>query len=318
MIYTRITNKLISENVVNILNNNRSRLNELNEQIATGKKVSRPSDNPTGAISILSTNSSMNKIETYKKNIDNASSEIDATDRATLSLIDSLHRAKELTVQAANATSGTSELNSINAEIKQLTEQIKDIANTQFGDKYIFGGLVTETAPFIKAGTDGSEIQFVGTRSTANYQREVEIGEGIKINLNLAGDDIFGEYYTDNSTIPATIVSSGIIGTLKELSIELETDPPNYENIRSKITDLDTSLTKTLDAQAKVGGILTRLDMTKSKLEDDNITLTKFKSTIEDIDLPQAISDLRFQQTSLEASLSISSKVMQTSLLNYM
>ncbi|MEI7474577.1 MAG: flagellar hook-associated protein FlgL [bacterium] len=318
MIYPRVTNKLISENVVDILNTNRSKLNQLNEQIATGKKISKASDNPTGAVSILTTNTSMNKIESYKKNIDSASSEMDATDRATLSLIDSIHRARDLTLQAADASSGPSELASINDEIKQLTEQVKDIANTQFGNKYIFGGLVTSSAPFLKAGDNGDEVKYVGTDSTQNYQRQVEIGENIKVDLNVAGDNIFGQYYTDKTTDPATTVSSGIIGTLKELSKELETTPANYDNIRSKLNGLDASLSKTLNVQATVGGMMSRLDMTKNKLEEDNVTLTKFKSNIEDLDLPKAISDLKFQQDSLQASLSISAKVMQASLLQYL
>lgn len=325
MIYPRVTNKLISENVVSTLNNQRSKLNELNQQIATGKTISKPSDNPTGAINILSTNTSLNKIDTYKKNIDAASSEVDATGRATLSLSDVLQRVKELTIKAADATSGSSELTSINDELKQIIEQVKDVANSQFGNKYIFGGLETETAPFIKTGTNGDEIKYIGTPSSGSYQRETEIGENLKINVNISGDNIFGEYYTDTST--NKVVSSGIIGTLKELSLEIEPPivppattaaPADHNKIREKLAGIDDSLQQVLSSQASVGGLSSRLEMTKNKLEEDAVTLTKFKSTVEDLDLPKAISDLSFQQTALQTSLSISAKVMQTSLLQYL
>jgi flagellar hook-associated protein 3 FlgL len=327
MIYPRVTNKLISENVVSTLNGQRSKLNELNQQIATGKMISKPSDNPTGAINILSTNTSLNKIDTYKKNIEAASSEVDATGRATLSLSDVLQRVKELTIKAADATSGSSELTSINDELKQIIEQVKDVANSQFGNKYIFGGLETETAPYVKTGTNGDEVKYIGTPSSGPYQRETEIGENLKINVNISGDNIFGEYYTDTSKTPATVVSSGIIGTLKELSLELEPPivspaktavPADHNKIREKLTNIDDSLQQVLSSQASVGGLSSRLEMTKNKLEEDAITLTKFKSTVEDIDLPKAISDLSFQQTALQTSLSVSAKVMQTSLLQYL
>lgn len=327
MIYPRITNKLISENVVSTLNNQRSKLNELNQQISTGKTISKASDNPTGAINILSTNTSLSKIETYTKNINGAISEVDASDRSILSLNDTIQRVKELALKAADATSGPSELTSINDELKQIIEQVKDIGNTQFGNKYIFGGLVTETAPFTKAGTNGDEIKYAGTPSSSNYGREVEIGENIKINVNIAGDKIFGEHYTDNSTTPATTVSSGIIGILKKLSLELEPPivppatvavPADHDKIREKLTGIDNSLQNILSSQATIGGLSSRLDMTKNKLEEDTITLTKFKSTVEDIDLPSAISKLSFQQDSLQTSLRISSKVMQSSLLQYL
>src|SRR3989339_1542862 len=133
MVFTRITNKVMSDNIIQNLLINRSKLNELHEQISSGKLITKPSQDPTSAMDILSDQTSLFKIDNYIKNIDNAMSELEVTDKALLSTVDVVHRARELTVKAANMTNGSTELSSINYEVEQLLKQVKDLANTKFG-----------------------------------------------------------------------------------------------------------------------------------------------------------------------------------------
>ncbi|MDD3014306.1 MAG: flagellar hook-associated protein FlgL, partial [Candidatus Gastranaerophilales bacterium] len=164
MTYMRITTKLLNDNIINNLLVNRSKLNDLQEQLSTGKRVSKPSDDPNAAINILSAKLSTDQAERYITNIENASSELDITDQSILSTVDVVQRAKELAVKASNATNGSTELSAIKSEIDQLIEQVKDAANTKFGSKYIFGGCVTEIPPYSEA-TNG-DITYNGTLST--------------------------------------------------------------------------------------------------------------------------------------------------------
>lgn len=320
MLYTRITNKLMNDNIINNMLVNRSRLNDLQEQITSGKRVRRPSDDPSDAMTALVSRTSINQIDRYIKNINNAQSELDITDKSLQSAVDIVHRASELAVEASNATTGASELTSINDEIKQLMNQARDIANTKYGNKFIFGGLVTEGSAF---QTSDYGIEYTGTPSTTTYQREVEIGENTTLALNLPGDQIFGEYYSKPAASPpATALDvekkSGLLGTLGTLSEELTASPTDYTKIRGKIDELQGNLTTLLDNQAITGGALSRLDMTKGKLEEDQFTFTTTRSNAEDVDMAKTITDLKFQETALEASLQVSAKVIQPSLLNFL
>ncbi|OGH99418.1 MAG: flagellar hook-associated protein 3 [Candidatus Melainabacteria bacterium GWF2_32_7] len=316
MILTRVTNKSMSNIIINNLLTNRSKLYELQEQISSGKLVTKPSQNPANAMSILSDKSSLSQMENYIKNIEQVQSELEITDRSILSAVDVVHRARELTVQASNMSSGSNELSAINFEVEQLMNQVKDLGNTKYGSKYIFGGRVTEDAPFQEVGTN--QIQYMGTLSTGNYQREAEIVQGVKVPLNLAGDAVFGQYYESAPGPPPVMTGSGLIQTLATLSQELQTSPPNHDNIRSKIGDFENNLKTLLDSQAQIGGTISRLEMTKSKIEEDVISYTKRKSKLEDIDLAKSISNVQFQETALQASLSVGSKVIQNSLLDYL
>ncbi|MDD3149721.1 MAG: flagellar hook-associated protein FlgL [Candidatus Gastranaerophilales bacterium] len=331
MVYTRITNASMSQNILQNLYTNRSSLLELQEQISSGKKITSPSDDASAAMGILSLNKNINENKTYLNNIDLALSELDTTESTIKSSIEVINRAKELTLTASNGTSGENELSAIKIEIEQLIGTLSDLGNTKFGNKYIFSGLNTENATFSATGDDNNEITYNGTpySSSTDYQRKVEISDGITVTINLAGDDIFGSYTTETpagvdgegNPTPAVMEGSGIFGTLCALRDELDTaissGEINYDAIREKIDGLDDGLNDLLNAQAKVGGIYSRLEMTQNKYEDDAINLKKYRSGLEDVDLASAISDMQFQQTALEASLQIGSMVMQTSLLNY-
>jgi flagellar hook-associated protein 3 FlgL len=301
---------------------NRSVLNDLQEQISSGKKVSKPSDDASATVDILSSNVSLNKIEMYSGNIATAQSELDVTDGAFSNLTDVIQRAKELALKASNATTGADELNAIDLEIEQIIQNVKDIGNTKFGDKYIFAGLNTSTPPF-QVPTDASgnpisdEIRYDGSAysATGESDRKTEISDGVMVGVNFTGDNVIGYHYTDAT---GTLQSSGVLGTLIDLSTALKASPPDYANIRLTLDGLDTGLNTVLNSQANVGGIYNRLEMTKNKLDEDKITITKFKSNAEDIDLVQSISDMNFMQTTLEASLKIGARVIQPSLLNYL
>lgn len=323
MNYTRITSRLMNDNIIRNLMTNRSQLNQTQEQIASGKRVTTPSDDPTATIGILNSKTSLSKIENYLNNTNMADSELEITDKAILSTVEIVHRVKELTVKAANVTTGKDELTAINGELEQLIQQVKDTANTKFGNKYVFGGVKTEVEPF---SNYSNGIKYNGTPETGDYKRLMEIGDNITIPMNISGDQLFGECYQDinadnslkyDAAGNPVMVGNGLLNTLTTLSNELKATSPNPDNIRSKLANLDTDLTNLLDKQAEVGGIISRLGMTKIKLEDDSLTITKFKSSVEDIDLAQSITELNFQQTALQASLQVSAKVIQPSLLNF-
>jgi len=318
MQYTRVTTRYTSENLVNNLLSNRSKLVDLQTQISSGKRITRASDDVLAGISVVSTNNSLGKIKNYLKNIDNAQGEIDATDKALLTAIDSIQTSKELTIQALNDTSGTEELALMNSQIKQIIQNIKDLGNTKYGTKFIFGGLQTEPTPFTSP-VDG-EVQYNGS-PYGSHERLVEISEGVSVPINISGDQVFGYYYNsddDNDPMtPDVLHSQGIIGTLSALSKEMGSATPDKDVIRTQLENLNNDLQTVLNAQAQVGSISNRLEMTKSSLQDQQINFTKIKSAAEDIDMAKAISDLQFQQTALQVSLQVSANIIQPSLLNY-
>jgi len=320
--YLRVTEGYMSQNVLNNVMTNRDLLIELQKQIASGTKIDRASQDVFSATTILSSNASLGKLDTYLSNIDLARSELETADKALLTTVDSVHTARELTIQGLNATSGPDELNIMANQIDQLIEQVKDMGNTKFGTKYIFGGQNTSTAPFTE-GMFSDEIQYNGS-ADGTADRNIEIAEGVVLAVNIGGDEVFGYHYTSNDNgTPAdrtddTVESQGLIGTLIKLRDEMLQAEPDKDVIRGELANLEDDLQTLLRAQSTLGGKLTRLDITEGIHENDKINLTDAKSNAQDVDMAQAISDLTFQETALQASLQVSARIIQPSIMNYL
>lgn len=316
--FQRITNGYMNENVLNNLFTNRNLLIDLQRQIASGKRLERASDDVLSSTIILSSNSALGKIENYLKNIETAKSEIEIADGAILKSLDSVHESRELVIKALNATSGEEELGIIASRLEQIIQQVKDLGNTKYGNKFVFGGKETSTVPFTEPVA--GEIQYNGSVS-GSHEREIEIAEGVQVAVNMCGDDIFGHYYywdhDADILTPDVLSRNGLLGTLSALVVEMRNTPPDKEVIRQELDNLDTDLATLLSSQSSLGGLLTRIEVTERIHEDDKITLSDKKANAEGIDYAQAISDLKFQESALQASLQVSAQIIKPSLLNY-
>ncbi len=315
MFYNRVTTKSVSESVILSMMNNRTKMAELQEQISTGKRIDTPSDDASAAIDVLTSNTALAKIEIYKENVNTAKSELDFVDNQMQSITDNLHRVKELTTQAANASCGPEELKNINEEIEQIIESLKSIGNTKFGNNYVFAGVNNAIPPF--ESTTTGEIDYVGTPKSGDYQRKIEVSDNVLVDINVTGEEILG-YHRIVPGAPPTVDGKGLFNTLVTLSQELKTDPPSHDNIRSKLGELDDALSSVSMARARLGGVSNRLETTLTRLEDDKVNFSEFKKNAEGIDMIKAMSDLQFQEVALNASLSVGSKLIKTSLINYL
>ncbi|NLB17591.1 MAG: flagellar hook-associated protein FlgL, partial [Syntrophomonadaceae bacterium] len=136
----RITNAMMVNNLKYNLGQNMGRLDKLQNQLATGHRISRASDDPTGIVNTLRYKSTIIESEKYLQNISDARNFLNSTDSALGNATQIIHRADELIVQGLNDSNSPEAREAIAAEMRQLREQIGVIANTTFGGKHIFSG----------------------------------------------------------------------------------------------------------------------------------------------------------------------------------
>lgn len=316
MVFARMTNSYLSASVFEQTNANQAKLMLLNEQLATGKRVSKPSDDAIAIPTILSTNNFLAKIDVFDKNITHAKGELNVAESSLDHVVDDLQRVLTLANQASNEINSESELNIIANEVDEITRNIINLANTSYNGKYIFSGNNVALSTY---SVNGDDIQYQGTPITEDYKFEVQVKENLNVTINEAGINIFGEYYLDTSGgLPGVQVSSGIIGHLKELSADLRATPVDYDPIRAKLDVIDEDIQQTLYYQANYGNMINTLENTQNQLEKEEINAVDYKSTLEDIDLLKVSSDIQFQEIALQASLNAASRVIQPTLLNFL
>ncbi|WP_054693819.1 flagellar hook-associated protein FlgL [Syntrophomonas palmitatica] len=171
----RITNGMMVNNLKRDLNYNMIRLAEYQKYLSTGRILNRPSDNPSGTVTSLRLRTTLKEGEQYLANINEATSFMQTTDSAMNNINEIIQKIRELTVKAATGTNDPDAHNAIAKEINELKDQLKIIANTTYGSKYIFGGTNVTEIPYENGMWYGNEDSL-----------EVEIGVGVRTSLNVA------------------------------------------------------------------------------------------------------------------------------------
>ena len=183
---TRVTQSMLSTNMLRNLNTSYSKMSNLQDQITSGRKFTRASEDPVAATKGMQYRVQLDKVEQFTRNLNEAYSWVDTTDTALSDVSSSLTRIQELVTQAANDTNTAEEREKIAIEVNQIKEQIRDVANTQVGGKFIFSGTNTHTALF-KDGVIADSTVKTGLQNSV----EIEVGEGITIPINIEGYDLF-------------------------------------------------------------------------------------------------------------------------------
>src|SRR6185437_15173244 len=141
----RVTQSMLSNNMLRNLSTSYSKMGKLQDQITSGKKVNRPSDDPVVAMKGMGYRMQVDKVLQYQRNLGEVNNWLDNSDDALDHVGEALHRANDLMVNAPTGTLTQEDREKIIAEVKQLRKQIQYLSNTKVGDKYLFSGTKTAT-----------------------------------------------------------------------------------------------------------------------------------------------------------------------------
>lgn len=293
----RVTEQSRLSNQVDYLNSASERMDHIQQQLATGKRISRASDDPSGAAMALSHRKSIAFEAQMRRNMESATAFLNVTESALNGATDLLQRARELSVQAANGTNGPSERASISAEVGQILQGLAQVGNSNFGGAYIFSGFQTQTPAFQATGTPPSAITYQGDAG----QRLHRISAQDSVASNVVGSTVFGSIFTD----------------LIALRDALSTNAP-VATISAGIANIDSALGRVLEARADVGARVNRVEASKTRSDDTDTSLQALRASIEDIDLGETIVRMTAQQNALQAALGAIGRNSNNSLLNFL
>lgn len=145
----RVSNRFLYYDLVKNLERVTERLLRLNNQISSGKRIHRPSEDPMGMASVLIYRTELNAFEQFEKSIDLSRGWLSRMNAILLDTDNLLGRAIELATQQASATATADTREGAAEEIEEIKNMILGYANSKYGNKYMFGGTRTQTAPFL-------------------------------------------------------------------------------------------------------------------------------------------------------------------------
>lgn len=289
----RVTQSMLSSNMLSNLSSSYSKMAKLQSQIDSGKKITRPSDDPVVAMKGMGYRTALGKVEQFQRNIGEVQSWLDTSDDALDKVGSALQRANELVLQAANDTNTEDDRAKIQGELDQLQQHVQTLANTKVGDKYIFSGTKTST-PLYDSTTGYPEID-PGVPSAFEKDVKIELYDGIQLAAN-----------------------SNTVSLFKNIDQMFQGIKDKTMDYNTAITEINTQLNDLLVERAEVGARQNRVELMDDRLSSQLIIATKLMSENEDIDYEEAITDLITQESIHSAALSIGSRIIQPSLVDFL
>jgi flagellar hook-associated protein 3 FlgL len=291
----RVTFNMIANNVLKNLSSNLTRLEKLQNQLSSGKKIIKPSDDPVSTSRLIELKSTLNANKQYSRNIDFLKTELNVADKALQDISSTLTRVKELAVRGANETLSEENRNAIAEEVDQLIDHLIQIGNTNVSGRYIFGGYKTSEAPLEKSG---NAVLYKGDGNL----RSVEVSNNVLINASPTGKSLF--------------VDSGMFDTLVLLRDALLGG--NISQITETIDKIDAISDRVSSELSGLGARLSRVELTSDLLSEKYTKYADLLSKQEDIEIEEVVLKLYAQQNVYQASLISASRALQPSLINYL
>lgn len=299
----RTPNPTINQGLLLDVQRNKERIAVLQEQIATGKRINRPGDDPTGSAMILDFQVSIDRNTAYLRQADSALSFLGTAETATQSLSDSIMRLFEIGIQALTSPVNANSRAASAQEVDGLRSTIISVGNTQDQGRYIFSGTSTLTAPF--TGPSAGPIAYGGNPGLIN----LDVSPSYTVTTNVPGSTLFfgpgGQGSSSDLFQAVTDLRDGLAGN-------------NTAQIQTAYNNLQTIFNRVVQTTGDLGGRQAALLNLKDTLDTANIGLESLVNTTGQVDYAAAATDFNTAQTIQQATLSTLAKVNQKSLFDYL
>lgn len=302
----RITQNISSNNALYNLQRGQKKLDYLQNLTASGQNVNQPSDDPLSSRTLVDVADKIRAIDQHASNIDKANSWLQITNTGLEGMASIINQAVNVANKINTGSTDATIRQDANNQLNELKKQFVDMANTQYGDVYVFGGANNLVPPFNK--TDN-------TYAGDSTQLSVEVAQNTDQSLNITGDRLV----KGTGTSP----SYGVVDILKTFddliaAVGDQNTASNVTAINQGNIDMQSGAKQVNIATSDVLSRTTRLANMKSLNDNNRNTLLTITTNIQNVDLSKLGVELSNQKTAFEAALSTTAKVSQLSLLNYL
>lgn len=294
----RVTQAMLAANSLRNLSDSYTKIGKYQDELSTGKKITKPSDDPVVAMKGMFYRSSLSNINQYQRNLselhlwmDNSESGLDQANSV-------IQRTRELVNQAQNGTLSSSDKKAVATEITQLKQELVNTANTQVAGKYIFHGTDVSNPPIV--GNPPSPAQNILNKSV-NPDYNVQVADGVNMKANVDPSIVFNQQMFD---------------TMGNIETALQTNDNSL--LTSSLDQLDQVADSVSTARSDLGARGNRLDLVENRINQQTVLATKVLSDNEDADIEKVITDLTTQESVHRAALSVASQIVQPSLVDFL
>ncbi len=300
----RITPAMVTSTTLNDINSSLAAMERTSNELSSGKTILEPSDNPYGASQVIDLQSQLDGLSSYETNAHEGIYWETTASSAMSDMSNVLQSARQMLVQSSSGTYNQGDRENIATEIEQLTEAVKQDADTQYAGQYVFSGTATTTVPY----KQGAQDAYQGDNGTVT--RAVSPGVSVSVSTNISSLLGNGQGSGDGKLLETlrTIAEHLRGGTTEDVSALGTTD----------LQKLETSIDTLSQLQATAGSTTDQLQTALSRIEGLQDSITAALSNTEDADIAQTSIAYSNEQAAYEAALRAGASIVQESLLQFL
>ena len=290
----RVTQGMIYDSTNRSLSTTAAAVQTASEKVSSTKQLNRPSDNPADVRAAVQLRDALSELNQFQRNIDTATARVDAMDGALAGAGDLIQRANELAIAGGDGTLSAANRQAMSQEVSQIIESMAQDASAKVGNAYVFSGFQVNKAPYVVTAPGT-----VGTYQGDHGVAVARIGPGATVQTSITGDTAFQAAFDALSQLKADLDAGNVVqgGT---------------------ISKIQGALDSIMTTRAQVGARANRLEQAKTSQGSLITSNQGLLSQLEDVDMASAITELSRRQTTYQATLAVTAKVMQTSLIDYL
>ncbi|HCW77216.1 MAG TPA: hypothetical protein DHU63_11855, partial [Candidatus Marinimicrobia bacterium] len=261
----RVTDSIITRNLMDAMSRSRDNMATIQQEMATGKRISKPSVDPQGYLKSRRFTETIEQNTQFISNIENARAWMENSLQILTTLEDKVTSVREIGIQSADMANANVR-DALANRLEGIISDTVSLANEKYMDKYIFGGSLTKgDDPFTY---DGTAVTYAGNSDKITRR----IAENQNMEINLPGQDLADTGLFDNMI------------ALRDALIANDGDA-----IQTALGDIEDTEKQLLNISSAQGSLMGQLDLTEQRLNTANINLQSNLSQTEDTDLMEAI-----------------------------
>ena len=270
------------------------------QQVATGKRVNLPSDDPAAAAALVENHNRGDVNDQYSQNGSTVLGMMQAAESVLSSVVSEVSQAVSVGVEGANGTLSDQNRQTLAQQVLGTLQSVVSQANTAYRGIYLFGGTASTTTPFTPSGTSPSGYQYNGNGNV----NTVAIGDGYKIQVNLPGDQLFQQPGSD------------LMGSLQQLVSALQGG--DTATIGTTTNQLRQALDHVTQQRAFYGNVASQINTQEAFLQKETVNIKSEEDSLVGVDMATAATNFSLAQTSTQATMTAAARVLQESLLDYL
>ena len=311
----RITqNMLTSQFLYNITQINQT-MQQDQQELSTGKSLNLPQDNPLAVSQDMSIKSALSQNTSYLSTISAGLTWMNNTTSAVQQLSNTLTNIQQAVISAINTPNQSQGgVNGFYQTVQQYVKGIAQILNTTQGTRYLLNGTNTNTAPATISATGQLSIATTSTTSPQTNAISYQVAENVNVSINISSNDLM------LSNIPT---SSGGTTTLKDalnsIVSDLQTNSASsLQDLSTQLQYLQAGMSNVTNLNADLGATIQRVTALQNQMTQYGTTMTNQKSTLEDANMAQVITQFTTDQTVYQSALKMGSEVLLPSLVSFL